>query len=727
MNSGNIQPQSSHVLKTNHTGNQNPTLPLKESKLAADVSQVAAKEFKQSSEIEPDKEKVVVPIKGDLSQLGEAQSIQSIPQRGFDPPTVDDLVAGMIKQGFEGEDAANVQAIAETLKDVALYILENAGNYEDIESDVYLRPKDTKLRVPLTFSKGKKVVIHLKSKLGEILGKGAFKVVKNALVLISDLINRLRLSTEQAAAATMTPKTETEKKAAENEKRMQKRLSQLGPHRGIVTCHTVTDYAHKSEAGQNKISVIMEFCNGGNLQEAVENNFRSELTESGSDLLDEELIAITEDVLIGLDFLHDHNIFQSDMKLANILLVKTGQLITGAKIGDFGCGRDLNDEEQRFFFTGDQQYLSPELKEAMLKMQTHCRDELKEVKESLAQAKAKFADSQLKLTENPEDLQLFEENRQAKAALKHAKEEFNKKKEILAEFYRKGICPIDESFLKSDVLSTGMIIQGLYLGKYPEKGKMLDVIQKEHAEALRQENATLESLARALKSDKKRIEKTKAKLLQAQELNNVSKNAYQQAVKERNIASLSELQETITRDAAESPGSELLKAKHKYEADASKVESLEAQEKFEASKLQSREGQIKETEKRIEELKLQGLKIDPHQVENLIAQKEKTLSVEMRALIRGMLEPDRANRLSAKEALKIFRELKEQNKIFSPEREKIAALQRKRTAAEKALAPSKVQATPSSDYRDHYVQAVEYIDDGYQQDVDGDSQIGYYA
>ena len=97
---------------------------------------------------------------------------------------------------------------------------------------------------------------------------------------------------------------------------------------------------------------------------------------------------IAEDILNGAVFLHDNKIFHSDLKPKNILLIHDAAgKVTGAKIADFGCARNLEDPEQRTYFTGDRGYHSPELRKKDLQMNERIDPELKEETEKLSQAK----------------------------------------------------------------------------------------------------------------------------------------------------------------------------------------------------------------------------------------------------------------------------------------------------------------------------------------------------
>lgn len=112
-------------------------------------------------------------------------------------------------------------------------------------------------------------------------------------------------------------------------------------HPNIVVVHDVDD---KND------SIIMEYVEGGNLEERLE--------KGPLPLMD--ALRITEDVLNGLERVHQESVFHRDLKPANILLTKDGR----AKITDFGIAHAPGSSLTRFSATGHQPgtplYMAPE-------------------------------------------------------------------------------------------------------------------------------------------------------------------------------------------------------------------------------------------------------------------------------------------------------------------------------------------------------------------------------
>ena len=104
-------------------------------------------------------------------------------------------------------------------------------------------------------------------------------------------------------------------------------------------------YSRKS----NTIWLILEYCSCGSLIDlmySIDRRF-SEI----------EIASFIEMVLKGLIFLHDLNIMHRDIKAQNILLTEDGT----AKLGDFGVGAKLTEEEYRHSKKGSPYWMSPQV------------------------------------------------------------------------------------------------------------------------------------------------------------------------------------------------------------------------------------------------------------------------------------------------------------------------------------------------------------------------------
>jgi serine/threonine protein kinase len=115
---------------------------------------------------------------------------------------------------------------------------------------------------------------------------------------------------------------------------------------------------------EQEITIYMEFCNEAKF-------FETRLIEQHKELKDEgELKDFVYQILIGLKFIHDHNIIHADMKPHNILLHRpTGNDKAVIKICDFGISLVINPNENNGLKkalmkqrSGTAGYIAPEIK-----------------------------------------------------------------------------------------------------------------------------------------------------------------------------------------------------------------------------------------------------------------------------------------------------------------------------------------------------------------------------
>ncbi len=374
------------------------------------------------------------------------------------------------------------QASRQAIDGIVRYVFENKNSSGD--GDLYLRSDTTQLAVPVTITEKGDVIIALKDKLGDKLGQGGFKSVKLALVLSFDTKESLQVSVKTAVSATMSPKSELDKRAVQIEKNMLLRLQELSkddPPQGIVESMTVTSYANKnSNAPGEKIAVVMSLCNGGDLDAKVKDPLHPGESKQ-----------VAQDILTGLSWLHKNNIFHSDMKPANVLLHESNDQ-TQAKLGDFGCSLDLANAKERVYSAGDMQYISPEIAQmhtTMLeKMQQDPeypdlvtkRETFSKTEKSLGDCSEDVAlklNAFEKASENgkPEEIEIANrELLEAKSNFKAVHESYttalndrNSLEEKIIGKYRTEVYTIDKSILKSDVYATGIIFETLFMGMTP--------------------------------------------------------------------------------------------------------------------------------------------------------------------------------------------------------------------------------------------------------------------
>ncbi|XP_030056298.1 serine/threonine-protein kinase Nek5 isoform X2 [Microcaecilia unicolor] len=112
----------------------------------------------------------------------------------------------------------------------------------------------------------------------------------------------------------------------------------------------VTFYASFEE--KNKLCIVMEYCDGGDLMRRIN-------MQRGVLLNEDQILGWFVQISLGLKHIHDRKVLHRDIKAQNIFLCNNGML---AKLGDFGIARVLNNTmELARTCVGTPYYLSPEI------------------------------------------------------------------------------------------------------------------------------------------------------------------------------------------------------------------------------------------------------------------------------------------------------------------------------------------------------------------------------
>lgn len=180
---------------------------------------------------------------------------------------------------------------------------------------------------------------------GHILGKGEYKKAKFALELISDELY-VRTSAPQDA-----------KDYKKTKKRLKQEIEMLSLFKGEKEfVQLVHSYWYDSNKGFKKLASMMEYCNGGNLEELQE--AKSMRPENFSERKIEQLKSIFHDILLAMVKMHAKGVVHRDIKAANIFLMKDADGNFQAKIGDFGISTYMDNKSHEI--TGSPLYVSPE-------------------------------------------------------------------------------------------------------------------------------------------------------------------------------------------------------------------------------------------------------------------------------------------------------------------------------------------------------------------------------
>ncbi|KAF1490525.1 Serine/threonine-protein kinase Nek5, partial [Pygoscelis antarcticus] len=112
----------------------------------------------------------------------------------------------------------------------------------------------------------------------------------------------------------------------------------------------VTFYASLQE--KNKLYIVMEYCDGGDLMKRIN-------MQHGVLFNEDQILSWFVQISLGLKHIHDMKILHRDVKAQNIFLSNNEKV---AKLGDFGIARQLN-STMEFAHTcvGTPYYLSPEM------------------------------------------------------------------------------------------------------------------------------------------------------------------------------------------------------------------------------------------------------------------------------------------------------------------------------------------------------------------------------
>ena len=119
-------------------------------------------------------------------------------------------------------------------------------------------------------------------------------------------------------------------------------------------CNNIVKY-YDSYLDKDKFYILMEYCDGQNLRDFINNNSKN------NELIEENILYnIIKQICIGLKEIHDKNIIHRDIKPENIFINEK----TDIKIGDFGISKYFGNNKEytkTLKQAGSIYYMAPEI------------------------------------------------------------------------------------------------------------------------------------------------------------------------------------------------------------------------------------------------------------------------------------------------------------------------------------------------------------------------------
>ncbi|KAA6383201.1 MAG: putative Serine/Threonine kinase domain protein [Streblomastix strix] len=115
----------------------------------------------------------------------------------------------------------------------------------------------------------------------------------------------------------------------------------------------IVDFIDGFEYEEGTWNIIMEYCQGGDLDD-----FMEDLKEIGAEIDENRAWDLLSQMIMAVDYLHQNNILHRDLKPKNVFLSNTFDV----RLGDFGISRVLADgEKYAHTKTGTVTFMCPEL------------------------------------------------------------------------------------------------------------------------------------------------------------------------------------------------------------------------------------------------------------------------------------------------------------------------------------------------------------------------------
>jgi calcium/calmodulin-dependent protein kinase I len=170
--------------------------------------------------------------------------------------------------------------------------------------------------------------------LGEIIGRGKFSVVKNAI----------HLKTKKKVAVKILPKTEKTKKDLELQKR-EIEILKICQHPNIIRLLDIFE-------NESTLFLVIEYLPGGDMFDFLQ--------ERGFDIKESQAKNYVKKIATALTYLHSFGIAYRDLKPENILMSSSDDT-ADIKISDFGLSKIIAPNERSDEPFGTISYAAPEV------------------------------------------------------------------------------------------------------------------------------------------------------------------------------------------------------------------------------------------------------------------------------------------------------------------------------------------------------------------------------
>ena len=113
-------------------------------------------------------------------------------------------------------------------------------------------------------------------------------------------------------------------------------LSEIDIHGQLGQCPYVVKYVDSFISGQNKVNIVMEYCQGGDLQGMLRTK-----RQNNRPLPEMTILRYFLQMCLGIDSFHQKKILHRDLKAENIFLTAKQDEV---RIGDFGLAKQAKEQ-----------------------------------------------------------------------------------------------------------------------------------------------------------------------------------------------------------------------------------------------------------------------------------------------------------------------------------------------------------------------------------------------